>query len=333
MKPYEIGMSPLGPSRKVKAAIRKSIKDIGGDVRDVQERFERFLLSRYGLGHDNLVLANSLKELVYAIPQALKARSILIIRPAINLYQNAARSAGVRIEFLEGREDLAYKMDLSMLGEKIRAFDIVYLARPNRITGKVMDNEKLLEVLERLAGSSCVLVADEALIEFTREKSLLEQVKGKSNIIVLRTTACYYGLAGLELAVAASSDAVIAKLREYVHGEVHLPAVIAAQAAMTDRAYRRMTGIFIEDEKRHLQRSVRGIPGIGLYDSDSNVLLFQHHPCMAAVARMARKAGLAAELYEGNDGTEPALLRISIMRHEHNLRFVKMLKKICAADE
>ncbi len=333
MKPYDIEVSPLGPSRKVKAAIRKAIKDINRGSRDAQERLARLLLSRYGLGHDNLLFANSLKELVYAIPQALKARKVLIIGPAVNLYRDAARSAGAQIEFLEGREEAGYIPDLSELREKISSFDLAYMASPNRITGKAMDEGILCEAIERLSGGTCMLVIDESLIEFTQQSSRMERVRNHSNLIVLRTTACYYGLAGLELAVAASAGNVIAALRERIHGELHLPAVVAAQAAMKDRAFRRFTHTFIEDEKRRLQRAVAGIPGIGLYGSDSNVLLFKPHPCMASVGRMARKAGLAAELYERQDGAEPALLRISIMRHEHNLLLIKILKKICAEKE
>jgi len=333
MKPYNIGISPLGPSRKVKAAIRKAIKDINSGSRDAQVRFEQLLLSRYGLGHDNLLLANSLKELVYAIPQALKARNVLIIGPADNLYRDAARSAGAQIEFLDGREEAGYMPDLSVLGEKSGSFDMAYMASPNRITGRVMDDGKLREAIERLSDGACVLVIDESLIAFTQQDSLMERVQKKRNIIVLQTTACYYGLAGLELAAAASSGAVIAALRERIHGELHLPAVVAARAAMKDSAFRRMTSTFIEEERRLLQRAVSGLHGIGLYGSDSNVLLFKHHPCMAGVARMARKAGLAAELYEGRDGSGPALLRISIMRHEHNLRLIKILKKVCAEEE
>ena len=101
---------------------------------------------------------------------------------------------------------------------------------------------------------------------------------------------------------------------------------------MKDKAFRRLTSTFVEDEKRRLQQAVAGIPGIALYGSDSNVLLFKHHPCMTSVVHMARKAGLAAELYERQDGAEPALLRISIMRHEHNLRLIRILKKVCAEE-
>ena len=333
MKLYDIEISPLGPSRKVKAAIRRAIKDINRGSRDAEERFGRLLCSRFALGSDNLLLANSLKELVYAIPQALKARNVLIIGPAVNLYRDAAQSAGAQIEFLEGREDADYIPDLSVLGEKISSFDMAYMANPNRITGKTMNDGKLSDAIERFSDGTCMLVIDESLIGFTRQKSLMERVQNKRNIIILQTTACYYGLAGLELAVAASSSTVIAALRESIHGELHLPAVEAARAAMKDKAFRRMTSTFIEDEMRQLQRVVTGMQGIGLYGSDSNMLLFKRHPCMATVAIMARKAGLAAELYEGQDGSEPARLRISIMRHEHNLRFIKILKKVCTGEE
>ncbi|HYQ47923.1 MAG TPA: hypothetical protein VEP69_02550, partial [Thermodesulfovibrionales bacterium] len=87
LKPYDIGVSPLGPSRSVKAAIRKALRDISRGSHDAQKRFERQLISQYGIGPGNILLANSLGELAYAIMEALHPGRVLIIGPAIQLYR------------------------------------------------------------------------------------------------------------------------------------------------------------------------------------------------------------------------------------------------------
>ena len=330
--PYEIGVSPLGPSRAVKAAIRKSVRDINCRPRDAQERLERLLFSRFGIGSANLLLAGSLKELVYAITQALRPGNLLIVGPAIDLYRDAAVFAGSHVEFLQGKEETEYLPDIPALEEKIGSYDMVFMANPNRVTGKAIEEATIMAMVERLSERGCIVVIDEALIEFTRQKSFIEHVPARGNIIVLRTTACYYGLAGLELAFASANEAVIAAMRKSIHGELNLLALVAARTAMKDKSFGRLTEKFMEDEKRLLLRAFRGMEGVGLYGSDTNVLLFKKHVCLPAVARIAEKACLAAELYAGPAGADLPLLRISLMRHEHNLRLIKIMKQVCAPE-
>lgn len=332
MRPYEIGVSPLGPSRVVKAAVRKSVRGINNRPGDAQERFERLLLSRFGINRANLLLAGSLKELVYAIPQALRPRNTLVIGPSIGLYQDAAAFAGSHVEFLQGKEEMAFMPDLPAFEETIGHYDMVFIANPNRISGKAIDARTVMTMLERLSERDCFVVIDEALIEFARQASVIGNVPARGNIIVLRTTACYYGLAGLELAFAAATEAVITAMKERIHGELNLLAVVAALTAMKDKSFRRLTDKFVEDEKRLLRRAVGGMQGVGFYDSDTNVLLFKRHACMRDLARLAEKAGLAAELYAGPEGAELPFLRISLMRHEHNLSFIRIMKQVCAQE-
>ena len=330
MKPYEIGVSPLGPSRVVKAAVRKSVRSINNRPGDAQERFERLLLSRFGINRTNLLLAGSLKELVYAIPQALRPRKTLVIGPAIGLYQDAAAFAGSHVEFLQGKEEMAYMPDLPAFEDRIGHYDMVFIANPNRISGKAIDARTVMALVARLSERGCFVVIDEALIEFTRQESFLGNVPASGNIIVLRTTAYYYGLAGLELAFAAATEDVITAMRERIHGELNLPAVVAAHTAMKDKSFRKLTDKFVEDEKRLLQRAVGGMQGVALYASDTNVLLFKKHACLPSAARIAERTGFAAELYTGPEDADFPLLRISLMRHEHNLRLIKIIKQVCA---
>lgn len=328
MKPYEIGISPLGPSRRVKAAVRKAVKDINRRPGDAQERFERLLFSKFGIGRDNVLLANSLKELVYAIPLILQPKNVLIVGPAVGLYGDAARAAGARAEFLQDGAVSGHITDHTASGEG-SGFDMIFIANPNRITGSVIEENALQELIERLSGGNGYVVIDEALIEFSGLKGFIERSLLRDNIIVLRTTACYYGLAGLELAYAISSTSVIEAMRRRSHWDLNLPAIVAAHAAMKDRTYRKLTSRFMDTEKGLFKAALRGMEGVVLHASDANVLCFSSGKCLAEVARLAERAGLAAEFSAAGNGIGAPCLRTSIMRHEHNLKLIRIMKKVC----
>jgi len=98
VRKYLFGTSPLGPSRKVKAAIRKATGKINSGTDEARERFERMLFSRFGVRQESVLLGSSLKELVYIVFRALKPASVLIIGPAIDDYREAALSTGAAVE-------------------------------------------------------------------------------------------------------------------------------------------------------------------------------------------------------------------------------------------
>jgi threonine-phosphate decarboxylase len=323
----EFGISRLGPSRKVKAAVRKATGNIGANAEDALSRFHGMLLSRSGVGHDNVLTANSLKELVYLIPRVFKPKKTIIIGPAPGSYKDAALAAGAVSETITGPEETGFLPAISIVQEKVRGCDMIFIANPNRITGKTLATAALQEVISACAQDSLVVI-DESLLEFTNEDGCVSIAPGCGNVLVLRTTACYYGLPGLELAYAVSSPEVIGALRKDSHWDINLLSIEAARAALKDKAYRRESSAFVAREKGFIKKEAGRIAGLKLYDSDANILLMKADERAAAVAGASKPTGLAVELCDDVEGLGAAFFRVSIMRHEHNLKFIKLLRKI-----
>lgn len=77
----------------------------------------------------------------------------------------------------------------------------VYLANPNNPTGIVADREQLRNFARNVSHQALVIV-DEAYLEFAdhfAERTLNDLVREGENVIVFRTFAKVYGLAGLEI--------------------------------------------------------------------------------------------------------------------------------------
>jgi len=359
MKKYVMETSPLGPSRKVKAAIRKAVKDINTPAGEGRARLERLFLSKYGAGTESLLFANSLKELIFVICRSLRPKKILIIGPALNIYREAARAAGAVIESISGKEESSFFPNLQELIVKAGGCDLVFIANPNRITGKALSVAALTEGFAALSLKDCVTVIDESLIGFVGEEgfirraansrsfippcggdgvnrglagatanSRLDGAANSSNIIVLRTTAYYYGLPGLELACAVADPEVIESLRLDLHSDPSIPAMEAARTALKDKSYGRLTEQFMKEEKRLLRKAISRMPGMVFYDSDTNIFLLKAPGMAADIADRAGRAGLAVELCSDIDGLNSQFLRISVMKHDHNLKLIRLMLEI-----
>ncbi|MBI5632725.1 MAG: aminotransferase class I/II-fold pyridoxal phosphate-dependent enzyme [Nitrospirae bacterium] len=343
MKRYVMETSPLGPSRKVKAVIRKAVKDINTLPGEGRDRLERLFLSKYGVAKESILFANSLKELLFALCRCLRPGKILIVGPALNIYREAAKASGAVIEYLCGNEEGCSLPDMRALVEKAGGSDLVFIANPNRTSGQALSVTALTEVLDALSLKDCVTVIDEALIEFTGEEGCIRRANSRSangrclgngaaansrNIIVLRTTAYYFGLPGLELASAVAGPKVIEALHRELQSDPSIPAIAAARTALRDRSYRRLTEKFMKEEKGLLKKAISRMPGIVMHDSDTNVFLLNAGGLAEEIALKAERAGLAVEPCSDIDGLNDTFLRISVMKHDHNLKLIKLLERI-----
>jgi histidinol-phosphate/aromatic aminotransferase/cobyric acid decarboxylase-like protein len=117
----------------VKASIRKATGKINSGTREAREHLERVLLSKYGTGPESILFANSLSELVFAVTRGLKPANVLI---ALNIYRDAALELWSSRYDRHGRRERTIPADPQKLLEKSGEADLVFLANPNRITGR-----------------------------------------------------------------------------------------------------------------------------------------------------------------------------------------------------
>src|SRR5690606_40700594 len=84
---------------------------------------------------------------------------------------------------------------------------LVYVCNPNNPTGSVTARAELDWLLANKPAGS-VLLVDEAYIEYTHERSMLDQVRADAEVVVLRTFSKIYGMAGLRLGLRSEERRV-----------------------------------------------------------------------------------------------------------------------------
>ncbi|MDA8084363.1 MAG: aminotransferase class I/II-fold pyridoxal phosphate-dependent enzyme [Nitrospiraceae bacterium] len=309
------GISPLGPSKKVKAAIRKAARDIGTYADPDCGRLKTFFASRSGIGNNRIFFANSCREIIFLARNAFRPERIVLAGPAD---MPTASPSGKDVVFTDGDG-----LDQSQL----RSGDLLLVSNPNRITGRLADRERLLTVLKAASASCEAIILDEALIEFTSDDRFYDGQDMPENLVIMRTTANFYGLPGLELSYAVSSPQTIAHLGEVFRPRPNHLAMEGARAAFRDRTYIRTTRKFISYERERLFHDLGKIRGLQVHQSDSNIFLAEVASGGEKVLRRLNREGFMIRDCDGIQNLGKQYLRLSVMSHDRNRKLVRILRE------
>lgn len=139
---------------------------------------------------------------VFCIPGKSNA---LAMSPSYGMYEVAAAINDVELRKVSLKED--FSLDVTELVAKAdEDTRIVFLCSPNNPTGKSIPNEDIIAVADAL---DAIVVVDEAYIHYSPYPSLVPEIEGHNNIVVLRTLSKARGMAGLRVGMAIADPLVV----------------------------------------------------------------------------------------------------------------------------
>lgn len=153
---------------------------------------------------------------------------------------------------------------------------IIAIANPNNPTGNFMASEHFL----RIAEMGIPLVIDEAYVEYAGlDKSQVALTRTFKNVIVTRTLSKAYGLAGLRFGYALGHAEVIGQISAaLLPWNVGTIPMWAGLAALEDREGLRERVEFNNRQVRFIEEALSDVPGLVVFPSQANYILFDGGP-------------------------------------------------------
>ncbi len=204
---------------------------------------------------------------------------------------------------------------------------IIVIANPNNPTGNFMDAQHFV----RIAETGIPFVIDEAYVEYAGlQMSQVALTKKYENVIVTRTLSKAYGLAGMRFGYALGAKSVIEQisgaLLPWNVGTIPMWAALAAFEDQEGLAYRVK---FNNEEVDFITKSLSDIPGLVVFPSKANYILFdcgKTGKTGQEVLAFAETKGLIlrgeSEKYGSN-----GWFRVTIGTKEENRLFVDTLRE------
>ena len=206
--------SPHDPLPSVRAALEVAIGDINRYPDVKAARLAAAVADQVGVATTGVAVGAGSTGLLLQLAEAYLGPSDDVVTPSPSFegYAFAARLRGaslVRVPLAGSQADVA-----AMVGAITERTKVVVIAEPNNPTGTLVGGEALQRLVEETA-SRCLLVIDEAYVEFARGADQLDAVacaRRHPHVVVLRTFSKAHGLAGLRVGYAIGDPAVIAAI-------------------------------------------------------------------------------------------------------------------------
>lgn len=232
--------NPLGPSPRALEAIARVQKNITRypDGFDLTARLAHFLK----LSPKQITLGNGSNQVLNIIAQTFLTpdTNAIVSAHAFIVYPIAVKMLGAQLKTIAAKN---WGHDLDAMANAIDSNTrMVFIANPNNPTGTWNTGSELRAFMKRVPGN-VIVVLDEAYTEYVTDpayESGMALLADYPNLIVTRTFSKAYGLAGLRVGYAASSEEIaglLNRVREPFN--VNSLALVAAQAALDDGEYLR----------------------------------------------------------------------------------------------
>ncbi len=249
-----------------------------------------------------IVPAHGIQALIATVVHAFLQPGDVVVQttPTYGLYATTSAAAGASVVEVPNRD---FRHDVDALATAAREHDarLVWLCDPNNPTGALVTREEWERLLEGLP-DRCVVVVDEAYVEYVDPKVRLDRVRDVEAglpIVVMRTFSKIFGLAGLRLGYAIVDEPLAAMIDVVLEPFNVNRAALAAGRASLDRVEliddRRLAN---EAGRERLAERLREA-GATPYPSQANFLLAD-----VGVDDLALTEGLARRGYLVRAGSE-----------------------------
>ncbi len=203
-------------------------------------------------------------------------RRALVFEPTYALHSHICRITGT--EVVEGERDTDFRISPTEAGSLIAAERpaVVFVCSPNNPTGTVEARATLDAIVgAALDHGPALVVVDEAYGEFA-DRSALDLVADDLPVVVVRTYSKVWSLAALRLGFAVGPSRIVDELDKVVlpyHLSVATQTAGLAALAFGDAMQERVTTLVAE--RRRLEHALALLPGLTVFPSGANFVLFR----------------------------------------------------------
>jgi len=129
----------------------------------------------------------------------------VIMPPTYGMYEVCARLNDITIDEVPLKAD--FEMDVeSILSGMDEHSKLIFVCSPNNPTANAFNRNDIVALLENFPG---LVVVDEAYIDFSSQKSWLDEIERYDNLVVLQTFSKAWGMANVRMGMAYAQKEII----------------------------------------------------------------------------------------------------------------------------
>lgn len=337
---FSVSLNPYTDNR-ISALIETAIKEGTDDAiryPDIAQTAVRAAIAfSSGTIPECVIAGNGSSELIMALVRALSPKTALLTEPCFTGYRYALGTVpGCDIRVCRLHKEDGFEMTEDILSCMTNKTDLLFLCDPGNPSGRNIDEELLVRILERAYELGISVLLDESFYmlsdkcdKYTYEKRA-KHCDQFPNLYILRSYTKCFALPGIRMGYLMSSPENIKMIRKHLP-EWNLSSISSALMRRLSEVrelsqFLEKSRDFIRNERSFLSESLSGL-GFCVYKSDSNYLLFEsrYDNSVKSTYEKCIERGLLIRVCDDFDGLGPDYHRVSVRSHEDNEQLISAL--------
>lgn len=174
----------------------------------LQYNVKKRLSSIKGVPIPNIFLGNGSDEAIDILFRSFckpGVDNVILVPPTYGMYEVSANINDIATKKVPLTED--FQLNLEGIAEAIDEHTkLIFICSPNNPTGNSINRDDVETLLANFDG---IVVVDEAYINFSRQKTFIQELTEYANLVILQTLSKAWGLAGLRVGMAFASEEII----------------------------------------------------------------------------------------------------------------------------
>ncbi|WP_269106675.1 histidinol-phosphate transaminase [Massilia sp. TS11] len=285
------------------------------------------IVARLGVpaGYD-VLLGNGSDEIISLLCMATarqdRRATVLAPVPTFVMFQRSATMAGQDFVGVPLRADFSLDMPAMLAAIAAHRPALVFLAYPNNPTGNLHSAADVAALAAAL-GEHGILVVDEAYEPFART-SFMGELPAYPNMVVMRTLS-KLGLAGIRLGYMSAAPALLAEIEKVRPPyNINVLTQVAAEFALDHLEVLDAQAALLNAERPRLAAALAALPGVTVFPSAANFLLFRVPDADAVQAKLVADKVLAKNMSKMH-ALLANCLRVTVSTPDENAAFLQAL--------
>ena len=316
--------NPLGVNEAALLAMTRALSDVTRYPDGNGFELKAAIAAKFGVQPEQIVLGNGSNDVLELAARALLTAdsSAVYAQHAFAVYPLVTQATGARGIEVPARE-FGHDLD-AMLAAIAPDTRIVFVANPNNPTGTFIEGARLERFIAAVP-ADVLVVLDEAYTDYLPRELRYDSVGWLArhpNLLVSRTLAKAYGLAGLRVGFGLAAAPVIDLMNRVRQPfNVNSVAQAGAVAVLDDPAFLQRS---YEVNLAGMKQLTEGLAALGLdwIPSFANFVTFRAGPAGEVFQRLLRSGVIVRPIASYG---MPEYLRVSVGTHEENARFLQAL--------
>ena len=333
---FSLDINPLGFPDAVRAGIADHVDEIGRYPDPDAMALREAIAAHHHVPYEAVVPGNGSAELITLVTRLLARVAVIV--PTFTEYAWAAQQAGATVASHQLEEARGFQPEFSLQDweERTRNADGLFLCNPNNPTGVALPKDRVLWFADRCRANGCLLVVDEAYVEFTdhpQDVTVLPEVSQRDNLVVLRSLTKSFAVPGLRLGYLAAPPALAARLRAMQQPWPLNAFALAVGVSLLDQEdYLARSRQLMRELRDEFQQAIAAIPGLRPFPTAVNFSLCKIESAAITSSHVTQRLagqGLLIRDCTSFPGLEPErYLRLAMRMPEENRRLFRALREV-----